>query len=231
MVPSPRCSLQSHEASKSASRRYTLRPRPAPKQTIFHTGAIPQISKTNVLRFFCLPLEIRQMIYILVINSSPQPTKIFLGDPIPPVTPIAHRALVLACTQTHTEFRQLFFNTGTYLLTIPRHGKGISGRPSPPHILGSACRRSRLRIQSLRIHFETWITNGKFEHILSSVLSDMVLYGDLHNLELVFAHGAGIIDESWSELWSACETLRLVNGVLRNVIVKILRENNSNLRR
>lgn len=229
MMSSPRYSLRSHRVSKPEPRRYLLRPRPASKQTVSQAAAMSRNSLAEPVSFLVLPPEIRRMVYVLVITSSAQPTTVRVKDLIPPVIPISHRGLILACIQTCNEFRQHFFNTGTYLLTIPRLLRGVvfSKRHPPPYILGPSCLNTRLQIQSLRIHIEYWIENGEFERMLPHVLKEMVVHGHLHNLEIIFACGAGVVEESWMKFWSVCQKLRLVNGVLRNVLVKIDREQES----
>jgi hypothetical protein len=132
-------------------------------------------------RFLDLPPEIREKIYILIINN---PSYISLSStPNQETHPSFPHDFLLANTQIYHELRPLYFIHNSFSLTIHRHN------PDWSYFFSQFFQDNRRQIHTLRILIHRWGTKNFFCDELVPVLEDMILSGRLRMLEVVLRKG------------------------------------------
>ncbi|CAG8956868.1 hypothetical protein HYFRA_00012323 [Hymenoscyphus fraxineus] len=203
---------------------YVMRPRPA-RKTKSQRRSMSKKSVPKPFRFLDLPPEIRRIVYIFFIKS-PAELKIIRRTE-PSIIPTFFKAFLLTCAQTYHELREILFNTSKFLFVVPS-SIGYYGFPHE-YYLGPGCLQTRLQIQSLRVHLRHRepknhrFSGAKPRRALCPVLEEMLLHGDLHQLDISFDRPVVGVEaiESWRAVWRACEKPKVVNGVLRYVKVNV----------
>jgi hypothetical protein len=134
-----------------------------------------------------LPPEIRSKIYLLLLTSSnPIPlthttqkdrtNEVFTTQPT--LHPLFPLKLLLTCHQLYHEVRPLYFSSNAFSLTLVRNTVPLD------YFLEPSFRDNRRAIKSLRLVISRWGNNDFFVKRLAPVLSDMILNGNLRDLEV-----------------------------------------------
>ncbi|CAG8972976.1 hypothetical protein HYALB_00008336 [Hymenoscyphus albidus] len=195
------------------------------RKIISQRGSRTKMFVQKPFRFLDLPPEIRRIVYISFINSAPEFKRI---DPTDlSIIPTFFKAFLLTCAQTYHELREILFHTQSVLFVVPSSIENY-GLPHE-YYFGPGCLQTRLQIQSLRVHIMQQKSKkhrrpgAKSQRALCPVVEEMLLHGDLHQLEILCDHpavGAEAV-QSWRAVWRACEKPKVVNGVLRYVKVNL----------
>jgi hypothetical protein len=144
-----------------------------------------------VFPFLDLPPEIRERIYLFTcISNEPIPLSsdgdTYLFDSEERLLHIKHPSfplnLILTCHQLYHEVRPLYFANNSFSLLVHKRPDAFQ------YFLEPGFRDYRRQIRSLRLVLLRWGKHNFFTNTLAPLIEDMILNGNLRELEVLCRH-------------------------------------------